>query len=72
MKYFMPACLALIAAPLFAQTVQQSQVHSTLKIGDEAPNFTLPATNNQKVTLADYRGKKNVILAFFPAAFTGG
>jgi peroxiredoxin len=64
--------MALMATSLFAQTVQQSQVHSTLKIGDEAPNFTLPGTNNTKVTLAEYRGKKNVILAFFPAAFTGG
>jgi peroxiredoxin len=72
MKHLMPAWLMLLASPLFAQTVQQSQEHSTLKVGDEAPNFTLPATNNQKVTLADYRGKKNVIVAFFPAAFTGG
>lgn len=71
-----PLCGALLfavaASALSGQTIQQSQQHSTLKVGDEAPNFTLPATNNTKVTLADYRGKKNVILAFFPAAFTGG
>jgi peroxiredoxin len=66
------AWLALMATGLFAQTVQQSQAHSTLKVGDTAPDFTLPATNNTKVTLADYRGKKNVVVAFFPAAFTGG
>jgi len=73
MRFCIPAaCLAFVASSLFAQTVQQSQAHSSLKVGDEAPDFTLPATNNQKVTLADYRGKKNVVLAFFVAAFTGG
>jgi len=43
-----------------------------LKIGDEAPDFTLPSTNDKQVKLSDFRGKKNVVLAFFPAAFTGG
>jgi peroxiredoxin len=43
-----------------------------LKVGDEAPDFTLPSTTGQKVKLSDFRGKKNVVLAFFPAAFTGG
>jgi peroxiredoxin len=43
-----------------------------LKVGDEAPDFTLPSTDGQKAKLSDFRGKKNVILAFFPAAFTGG
>jgi peroxiredoxin len=43
-----------------------------LKVGDEAPDFTLPANDGKPVKLSDFRGKKNVILAFFPAAFTGG
>jgi hypothetical protein len=43
-----------------------------LKVGDIAPNFTLPSTQGGKVTLADYKGKNPVVLAFFPAAFTGG
>ena len=43
-----------------------------LKVGDMAPDFTLTATNGQKVHLSDLRGKKAVVLAFFPAAFTGG
>jgi peroxiredoxin len=43
-----------------------------LKVGDMAPDFTLPSTGGGQVKLSDMRGKKNVVLAFFPAAFTGG
>lgn len=43
----------------------------TLKVGDLAPDFTLPDSKGEKVTLSDYRGKKNVVLAFFPFAFSG-
>ncbi len=47
-------------------------IDSTLKvkIGDKAPDFTLPAVSGEKVTLSDYRGKKNVVLSFVPAAWT--
>src|SRR3954468_4510551 len=49
-----------------------------LKVGEEAPDFELPATGDtagkggprKKVRLSDYRGKKNVVIAFYPAAFT--
>ncbi|MGB3772851.1 MAG: peroxiredoxin [Rhodococcus sp. (in: high G+C Gram-positive bacteria)] len=43
----------------------------TLEVGVQAPDFTLKDQNNQPVTLSDYRGKKNVLLIFFPLAFTG-
>ena len=45
---------------------------STLKVGDKAPDFTLPSTNGGTMHLADYIGKSTVVLAFFPAAFSGG
>jgi peroxiredoxin len=41
-----------------------------LKPGDAAPDFTLPATVGDKVTLSDYRGKKNVLLMFYPLDFS--
>ena len=44
----------------------------TLKVGDMAPDFTLPDTAGNKVKLSDFRGKNNVVLAFFVLAFTGG
>lgn len=45
---------------------------TTLKIGSQAPDFTLPSTDGGNVNIADYIGKSTVVLAFFPAAFTGG
>jgi hypothetical protein len=45
---------------------------TTLKVGEKAPDFTLPSTEGGTVHLADYLGKSTVVLAFFPAAFTGG
>jgi peroxiredoxin (alkyl hydroperoxide reductase subunit C) len=41
-----------------------------VKIGDVAPDFTLPSVSGEKVTLSQYRGKKNVVISFVPAAWT--
>jgi len=41
-----------------------------VKIGDPAPDFTLPSVSGEKVTLSQYRGNKNVVLSFVPAAWT--
>jgi len=42
-----------------------------LAVGAAAPDFTLRDQNQQRVTLSSYRGAKNVLLVFFPLAFTG-
>jgi peroxiredoxin len=39
--------------------------------GQPAPDFTLPSTAGTDVTLSSFRGKENVLVAFFPAAFSG-
>ena len=44
----------------------------TVKVGDMAPDFTLMDTQGKQVSLHDFRGKKNVALAFYIFAFTGG
>lgn len=41
-----------------------------VKIGDPAPDFTLPSVSGEKITLSQYRGRKNVVISFVPAAWT--
>ena len=63
------------AAAFAALVLGQNNGKTQLKVGDMAPDFTLKgasATENKEYKLSDYRGKKMVVLAFFPAAFTGG
>jgi hypothetical protein len=70
----------VLSSVLQAQTKSQSKegidvAPMKLKVGDTAPDFTLLAFDGKalkKVSLRDYRGKKNVALAFFVFAFTGG
>lgn len=54
-------CMALLALPA-----------SALQVGDQAPNFTLPGSDGKQYSLADYRGKQAVVLAWFPKAYTYG
>lgn len=41
-----------------------------VEVGDRAPDFTLPSVSHGEISLSDYRGKKNVVISFVPAAFT--
>ena len=41
-------------------------------VGSKAPEFTLPVSREQNISLKDYQGKQNVVLAFYPLDFTGG
>ena len=79
MKRILPLLLVLSLAGLFAlpavrgqQQPQPAIAHTFLKVGDVAPDFTLRSDDNTTVKLSDYRGKQNVILAFYVLAFTGG
>jgi cytochrome oxidase Cu insertion factor (SCO1/SenC/PrrC family) len=56
-----------------AQDQQQPAIATTnLKVGDVAPDFTLPSDQRTSVSLSSFRGKETVILAFYVLAFTGG
>ncbi len=75
----MLAALACCWAPLPAQSqsapAKPQPAAAALKVGDLAPDFKLHYFDGaavKEVSLADYRGKKNVVLAFYVFAFTGG
>jgi peroxiredoxin len=73
-----------LCAPAWAQTHSEAykdNIYQTgilkptdsvlkVKVGEPAPDFTLPSVSGEKVTLSQYRGKKNAVLSFVPAAWT--
>jgi peroxiredoxin (alkyl hydroperoxide reductase subunit C) len=67
---------AIAASEAFKENIynpgQLKPVDSSLKVkvGDLAPDFTLPSVSGEEVTLSQYRGKKHVVLSFVPAAWT--
>jgi peroxiredoxin len=61
---------ALLGLAAIGAGVSSAATH--LKAGDMAPDFSLPSTSGKTEHLADYKGNKNVVLAFYPKAFTGG
>jgi peroxiredoxin Q/BCP len=65
--------VAAVCASLTAVTAarQQAPVELKVKAGDKAPDFSLPGTDGKTHKLSDYKGRE-VVLAWFPAAFTGG
>ncbi len=66
------ASVLAVAAPAQQRQQQPAIAKTFLKVGDVAPDFTLPDQNRKPVKLSDFRGKKNVVLAFYVLAFTGG
>ncbi len=64
--------LAIAQKPANKEAGKPPMPTTHLKVGDMAPDFTLRDQNNQPVKLSDFRGKKNVVLAFYVLAFTGG
>jgi cytochrome oxidase Cu insertion factor (SCO1/SenC/PrrC family) len=70
------AVMALMRPPSVSaqnhKATQEGPPPMTLKVGDKVPDFTLRDQNGKEVSLHDYLGKKNVVLAFYVFAFTGG
>ncbi len=79
---FTVICLLVLSGPILGQSHElKDNIYNpgklkprdsvmTLKAGQRAPDFTLPAVSGKKITLSQFKGKKNVVLSFVPAAFT--
>jgi cytochrome oxidase Cu insertion factor (SCO1/SenC/PrrC family) len=77
MKSILAAALILAALPaanFYGSAAQKKEevAKVSLKVGDTAPDFSLLSDQWKPVKLSDYRGKKNVLLAVYVLAFTGG
>ena len=65
--------VAALSVSVMAQAPAPAQAPAVeLKVGDTAPDFTLPGTDGKTHKLSDYRGKQAVVVAWFPKAFTQG
>ena len=58
------ACLILVSTTL-ASLLMVTGVALPLKVGDKAPDFTLPSTMGEQISLSQFRGKKHVLLEFY-------
>jgi peroxiredoxin len=65
-----PTTILLLA--LLASAAAAEEVKKPVAVGQEAPEIRLKDQDGKLVSLSDFRGKKNVVLAFYPKSFTGG
>jgi peroxiredoxin Q/BCP len=65
MKQLISLFALLVSPTLFVSAAE-------LKVGDNAPNFELKGSDGKTYRLSDFKGKKPVVIAWFPKAFTGG
>jgi peroxiredoxin Q/BCP len=68
----MHALLTIVFVAVISVITAQAQSAVTLKVGDPSPDFSLMGSDGKTHSLADYRGKKPVVIAWFPKAFTAG
>ena len=71
-KRLLTSIVLLAVFSVVALAQQPPPVKTHLKVGDPAPDFTLRATDGKQYKLSDFKGKKNVVLAIYVLAFTGG
>ncbi|HEX3657280.1 MAG TPA: peroxiredoxin [Pirellulales bacterium] len=62
----------LLFSAVLATAMVAGAAAAELKPGDPAPAFSMQGSDGKMHTLADYKGKKAVVIAWFPKAFTGG
>jgi len=66
------ALTVVMVLSMVSLAIAQAPASGGLQAGDPAPAFSLPGSDGATHTLADLKGKKAVVLAWFPKAFSGG
>ena len=64
--------MKLLSATLLALAMAISTSNAALKAGDDAPDFELKGSDGKTYKLSELKGKKAVVVAWFPKVFTGG
>jgi hypothetical protein len=59
----------ILSSLIVASLLGTASISTALDIGDKAPDFTLPATTGEKISLSQFRDKKNVLVEFYVADF---
>ena len=72
MMRMMIATLVVTGCSMGVLAMTQAPAAGGLQVGDVAPAFSLPGSDGATHTLASFKGKQAVVLAWFPKAFTGG
>jgi hypothetical protein len=60
-----------LSSALLAGVLGVAGVATALEVGEKAPDFTLPSTTGEKISLSQFQGKKPVLLEFYVADFGG-
>ena len=68
----LPVAAQTASAPAKPAAQAEAAPMPTIKVGDTIPDFTLKDQNRKDVMLSSFKGKQNVVLAFYIFAFTGG
>ena len=71
-QLYFAALLFVCAASSYTQASAAQTSSAELAVGDVAPDFRLAGSDGQYYSLAQFRDKQYVVIAFFPKAFTGG
>lgn len=71
MRKWLIVAILMVGVVTVAAGARSSRADDELKVGDKAPEFSLPGTDGKTHTLSEYKGK-TVVLAWFPMAGTAG
>src|SRR5262245_61705518 len=69
-RFAMKLCFLMLSALILMAAVGSAA--EPLKVGDDAPDFSLTGSDGKTYKLSDFKGKQAVVIAWFPRAFTGG